>query len=580
MGGDHTCYTCGRLVGTPHTETCPRAAWGETVLAGQESHFWRPTEEQEAERIARNAERASLGETEQPPAWEQKMEAMQPPGTPITFDPSSAPRNLTGDGRERMLGIIRRSMAHDGVEAWGPEQVLAFAEGFTAKPVGVEEMRTKYGTALGLLLSADAVHAAHEALRDVVAVGMEPDPTAVRHALEAAKAKVYELTGIRPSSGPDDLDDPKVPMEYGATEEAQALLEAAQNPAEFFRRFEQVSAQWRRYTLPLVCGCGKTRAGESARGRYGCPHCETPFGDDDERRPPASEAAQARVRVREAQIEALMPYIDIRGPGEPQETLLRATQRALDAVQDAALAVALPDSIADAVSEALLPHFAEACEPRTLPTRIRDAAAVDVLSLLWERGLLVAQEDEWPAVHYCRSSLAELRTILATVLDHEGGRDDVVVCPDCLHELREAKERVLRTLDETRFGMEGVPALPDRTMADGRAPDLVSRMIDARECLRADGYRTSAVQGALRWLAEGIAEGMAQRELYGALRTLVEGEPHVCTCGHEEPRVVVDPENPANETTAGGCDGCSPGFEDRCRFEKALRTLLGVEASS
>lgn len=31
--------------------------------------------------------------------------------------------------------------------------------------------------------------------------------------------------------------------------------------------------------LPLTCGCGSRRAGEGARGGYGCPHCSEPFGD-------------------------------------------------------------------------------------------------------------------------------------------------------------------------------------------------------------------------------------------------------------------------------------------------------------
>lgn len=106
--------------------------------------------------------------------------------------------------------------------------------------------------------------------------------------------------------------------------------------------------------------------------------------------------------------------------------------------------------------------------------------------------------------------------------------------------------------------------------ADARpAPDLVSRMIDARNCLRdapsgragdPRGVETDrAVAGALRWLDEGIEEGLMQRELHGALRALVAGEPHLCTCGHSQ-----------------NCEGCSVGFEDRCRFEKALRSLLGV----
>lgn len=55
MGGDHTCYTCGRLAGTEHTETCPRRAWGALVTEPQCSWLWEPTHEEEAERVGRNA---------------------------------------------------------------------------------------------------------------------------------------------------------------------------------------------------------------------------------------------------------------------------------------------------------------------------------------------------------------------------------------------------------------------------------------------------------------------------------------------------------------------------------------------
>lgn len=94
-------------------------------------------------------------------------------------------------------------------------------------------------------------------------------------------------------------------------------------------------------------------------------------------------------------------------------------------------------------------------------------------------------------------------------------------------------------------------------------PDLVSRMVDARACLR-DEVRAMAaprgVAGALRWLEEGIAEGAEWRRRVAAARELVAGEPHVCSCDY-----VPD---------VGACAGCSNGFDDACRFEAALRKLV------
>lgn len=100
-------------------------------------------------------------------------------------------------------------------------------------------------------------------------------------------------------------------------------------------------------------------------------------------------------------------------------------------------------------------------------------------------------------------------------------------------------------------------------------PDLLSRMIDARDCLRPLGGAVAqapdtaerAIAAGLRWLEAGIEEGRQQREMMRALRILLDGEPHVCTCGH---------------TSDEARDGCSDAFEDRCRFERSLRTLVGI----
>jgi len=136
------------------------------------------------------------------------------------------------------------------------------------------------------------------------------------------------------------------------------------------------------------------------------------------------------------------------------------------------------------------------------------------------------------------------------------------------------------------------------------APDLVSRMVDARDCLRdasvtheggQGGMR--AVAGALRWLEEGIAEGEEWRARVAAARELVAGEAHVCTCA--QPHVIdaagvpcptcgakrhadcmeggrrLDEAHPARAMVAvREAEGCSNGFDDRCRFEAALRELV------
>lgn len=65
---------------------------------------------------------ASLGETRQPEGWETRMDEMKPPGTRIDFtDDGPMPLLTPEKQRENALAIIRRSMAHDHVEAWGPE---------------------------------------------------------------------------------------------------------------------------------------------------------------------------------------------------------------------------------------------------------------------------------------------------------------------------------------------------------------------------------------------------------------------------------------------------------------------------
>ena len=92
---------------------------------------------------------------------------------------------------------------------------------------------------------------------------------------------------------------------------------------------------------------------------------------------------------------------------------------------------------------------------------------------------------------------------------------------------------------------------PEHPASERAAPDLVSRMTEARDVLR-------AAAGGLRWLAEGITEGEEWIRRVAAARELVAGEPHVCSCEY-----------------GSDCAGCSKDFDDVCRFEAALRGLVG-----
>lgn len=135
--------------------------------------------------------------------------------------------------------------------------------------------------------------------------------------------------------------------------------------------------------------------------------------------------------------------------------------------------------------------------------------------------------------------------------------------------------------DAARYGVgylvDGIPMPAHRVLVvrgplplgSTFAPDLVSRMCDARDALRQasvthegaqGGMR--AVAGALRWLEEGIVEGSEWRLRVAAARELVDGEPHVCTCDH------------VPDHAGAPVVGCSNGFDSACRFEAALRALV------
>jgi hypothetical protein len=145
------------------------------------------------------------------------------------------------------------------------------------------------------------------------------------------------------------------------------------------------------------------------------------------------------------------------------------------------------------------------------------------------------------------------RWVTCPECDSEGESTDSpctnLMCPS--HERRGTRVEERIEAELLPGGLEPIePVEPD-------GPDLVTRMRDARECLRdvhgavhGDAWR--GVAAALRVLEDGIEEGLAWRLQRAAARELVDGEPHVCSCGDCE-------EAP---------------FSDRCRFEMALRALV------
>jgi hypothetical protein len=69
------------------------------------------------------------------------------------------------------------------------------------------------------------------------------------------------------------------------------------------------------------------------------------------------------------------------------------------------------------------------------------------------------------------------------------------------------------------------------------------------------------VERAELYVAARGAVSVFEARLRGVLGDLLQADPHVCTCGH----------NPAGLMK---CDGCSEGWEDRCRFEARLRAVV------
>lgn len=391
MGGDHSCYTCGRL--SEHSETCPRRAWGVAVVPGQESHLWRPTEEQEAARIARN-----LGGR----GWTS-------PKALIGFDASAVPAVTPEHVREYALRVTREwleqiALAGRVVQA---EEVLLFAEAYA---------------------------------------GERPAPA----------------------------DRSAAPVRW-----------------ECPNGCENAKPAW--WPAPL---------GGTAPP---CSRCDAPL-----KRVTANgtDAVDAALKVLAEHVELPFPgrrLVD--DAGSPERVRADARNRAM---MERVLAAA------DAARE-------EEVRPST-PEEVRErlrAAFVDRAPEVDPDGPLVG-----PMLDSFAKAFGDLYAEAATAA--------------------------------------GVAERRDR----GAGPDLVARMIDARECLRAaaGGPRTldaaqRGIAGAVRWLDEGIEEGMQQRELYARLWQLVAGEPHVCTC------VSYDGESES-------CSDAEP--HGRCRFESALRSLLGL----
>jgi hypothetical protein len=166
----------------------------------------------------------------------------------------------------------------------------------------------------------------------------------------------------------------------------------------------------------------------------------------------------------------------------------------------------LDDNLVDDVTSAIEERIVAAGE--MVPAGLADGAA-KVLSELWERGLLVHPSDAWPFVHYCRSSLREIAELLTAVDGHGAFGDGK--CRDCAEAVRQAREFAQRTLAET------VPP---------------------------------SVEGG----EEGRAVLVVPRPKLDALRVILDGEAHVCSCGDCE----------------------SQAYADRCRFEAALRELVGA----
>jgi hypothetical protein len=125
--------------------------------------------------------------------------------------------------------------------------------------------------------------------------------------------------------------------------------------------------------------------------------------------------------------------------------------------------------VSDAMSRAVEPDGAT-----------RDEVARAVVRELWDRGLLLAPDDEWPPVHYCRSSLREIDVLLSEVESHEEPR---ALCEDCIEAVRQAREFAVRTLAETMPARTAEPP-PGVVMTAAGLLALADREPDPRRAER------------------------------------------------------------------------------------------------
>jgi hypothetical protein len=251
-------------------------------------------------------------------------------------------------------------------------------------------------------------------------------------------------------------------------------------------------------------------AGGIAAGAAGDPWCiagrlaDALEGDEQRRAPAAGGGSGARARAGvwgRARAAAAASLLDVLDLDERSVSALRAWVEEFPGEPGD-----LDDNLVDDVTSAIEERIVAAGE--MVPAGLADGAA-KVLSELWERGLLVHPSDAWPFVHYCRSSLREIAELLTAVDGHGAFGDGK--CRDCAEAVRQAREFAQRTLAET------VPP---------------------------------SVEGG----EEGRAVLVVPRPKLDALRVILDGEAHVCSCGDCE----------------------SQAYADRCRFEAALRELVGA----
>jgi hypothetical protein len=355
-----------------------------------------------------------------------------------------------GEAREALLNALRETPRRAQLEA-------------------IEKRRTLYGTALAMLTSGEALRAAFESLHGALGdeVGVNVTTRIVREAVLAAKVAAWTKAAA-----------------------GVVLEEGRANVIDWLRSDE---------------------AGRIAAGAAGDPWyiagrlADALEGDEQRRAPAAGGGSGARVRVsadagvRAAQEACSHPHVSAGGPGG---RVCYACSAVLPLER-----AGEPDGL---LGEAITRHVYEAIQAagEMVPAGVEEGAE-RALRELWDRGVLVGPEEEWPFVHYCRSALREIRDLMSGVEVHESQRGGV--CSDCVDAVRQAREFAVRTLAET------VPP---------------------------------SVEGG----EDGPAVLVVPRPKLDALRLILAVEAHVCSCGDCE----------------------SQAYADRCRFEAALRELVGA----